>query len=499
MATVFRKTYTQPLPREAEIVRRGGKDMACWRDRRGRKQYAEVTIGRNGRRKLLRRSPTFTAKYRNANGHVVEVSTGCKDETAARMVLARLEQRTEHIKAGVLTADQAAALDHQQTPIGRHLDDYLQHLDVKKHKGRRVCQSHRDNVKRYLRRIVDECGMGRLSDMTAEAVEAWMMRQESAGMGARTLNVARSAAVAFAAWCRKTRRLAHNPMRDLPRADESSDRRRRRRALTPREFSLLLDAARRQPALEAMTIRRGKNAGQPKANVRESIKADLARLGWERALICKTFVMTGLRKKELASITLAQAVLEGGKPHLVLHAKDAKNGKAARIPLTTELAADLREWIADRSERTRQTAHGMGTSLPPEEKLLNVPTGLVKILNRDLKLAGIAKTDARDRTIDVHSLRHTFCTWMQMAGVAGRKTQAAMRHSSRALTDDVYTDEESLDVAAAVEAAMPSLPLATAALAPALAPTGDRGGHTTADPGTRGVEAFSGMRGLQCP
>ncbi len=516
MATVFRKTYTQPLPKHAEIVERRGRQMVMWFDRRGRKQYADMTVGRNGEKKMLRRSPTYTAKYRNASGHVVEVSTGCKDETAARMVLAKLEQRNEHVKAGLLTADQAATLDHQQTPIGDHLDAYLQHLKMKKHKGRRICKSHRDNVERYLRRIISECGLARLSDMTATAIEAWMMQQESAGMGARTLNVARSAAVAFAAWCRKTRRLASNPMRDLPRADESSDRRRKRRALTQREFRLLLAATRRRPVLEAMTVRRGKNAGQPKANVRESVKVELGRLGWERALIYKTFVMTGLRKKELASITIGQAVLDGPKPHLMLHGKDAKNGKAASIPLTAELAADLRAWVADWLGRARQAASEAGKSipltLPPEEKLLNVPTALVKILNRDLKLAGIPKADARGRTVDVHSLRHTFCTWMQMAGIVGRKTQAAMRHSSRALTDDVYTDEESLEVAQAVEMAMPSLPLEKAdadqtkavatgtagvelapgfavtnpALAPALAPTSDRGRHLEADSGTRG-------------
>jgi len=530
MATVFRKTYTQHLPKDAEIVHRGGKEMVCWRDRRGRKQYAEVTVGRNGQKKMLRRSPTYTAKYRNASGHVVEVSTGCKDETAARMVLAKLEQRAEHVKAGLLTADQAAALDHQQTPISDHVDTYLQYLETKKHKGRQVCKSHRDNVERYLRRIINECNMARLCDMTATAVEAWMVQQESAGMGARTLNVARSAAVAFGAWCRKTRRLASNPMRDLPRADESSDRRRKRRALTQREFRLLLEATRRRPVLEAVTVRRGKDAGKPKAKVRESVKAELTRLGWERALIYKTFVMTGLRKKELASITVGQAVLDGPKPHLILHGKDAKNAKAARIPLTAELAADLRAWVADRLECARQAASKAGTSIPltlsSQEKLLRVPTALVKILNRDLKLAGIPKTDARGRTIDVHSLRHTFCTWMQMAGVAARKTQAAMRHSSRALTDDVYTDEESLEVAEAVEMAMPSLPLEkpdatetsqvatgtngrvelgpsfavinsacqdeadrrSPALAPALAPNSDRRKHLAADSGTRGED-----------
>ena len=463
MATVFRKAYTQHLPRDTEIVRRNGKEMACWLDRRGRKQWATITLGRNGLKKMLRHSPTYTAKYRNASGKLVEVSTNCRDETVARMVLAKLVQRAEYIRAGLITADQAATLDHQKTDIGEHLDAYLQHLAVKKHKGRLICKSHRGNVERYLRRIIRECDMARLSDLTTLAVEAWMVKREAEGMGPRTLNVARSAVVAFAAWCCKTRRLATNLMSNLPRADESSDRRRVRRTLTKQEFCSLLDAARRRPLIEAMTVRRGKDAGLQKANVRDCVKAELRRLGRERALIYKTFVMTGLRKKELTSITINQAVLGGPGPHLYLHARDAKNGKAAQIPLTAELAADLRDWLADRLERTRQAAREMGASipltLPLDQKLLNVPAAMVKILNRDLKLAGVPKTDARGRTIDVHSFRHTFCTWMQMAGTAGRKTQAAMRHSSRALTDDVYTDEESLEIAEAIEIAMPSLPL----------------------------------------
>jgi hypothetical protein len=36
-----------------------------------------------------------------------------------------------------------------------------------------------------------------------------------------------------------------------------------------------------------------------------------------------------------------------------------------------------------------------------------VPLELVKILNRDLKMADIAKTDERGHTIDVDALRHT--------------------------------------------------------------------------------------------
>jgi len=305
--------------------------------------------------------------------------------------------------------------------------------------------------------------MNRPVDLTTAAVEAWMVRQEGKGMGARTMNVARSSVVAFASWCKKSRRIATNPMVELQKADEASDRRRQRRALTQQEFIRLLDTTRRRPLLEAMTVRRGKNAGKPMCNVRHSVQDHLRRLGWERALIYKTLALTGLRKKELASLTVGQLELNGPRPHAVLFAKDAKNAKAAKIPLTAELVGGLREWLADQLKQLRKKARAKKAPiplvLPPEAPLFTVPDGLVRILDRDLKLAGIPKKDGRGRTIDVHALRHTFCTWMQMAGVAGRKTQAAMRHSSRALTNDVYTDEESLEVAEAVEMAMPSLPI----------------------------------------
>jgi hypothetical protein len=42
--------------------------------------------------------------------------------------------------------------------------------------------------------------------------------------------------------------------------------------------------------------------------------------------------------------------------------------------------------------------------------LFTVPKGLLRILNRDLKAAGIAKVDERGRTLDVHALRTTFGT-----------------------------------------------------------------------------------------
>jgi hypothetical protein len=96
----------------------------------------------------------------------------------------------------------------------------------------------------------------------------------------------------------------------------------------------------------------------------------------------------------------------------------------------------------------------------------------VRILDRDLVAAGIArwakdergrsyidKRDERGRTVDVHALRTTFGTHLSKSGVAPRTAQAAMRHSDIKLTMGVYTDPKLLDVAGALEGALPSLPL----------------------------------------
>ena len=71
--------------------------------------------------------------------------------------------------------------------------------------------------------------------------------------------------------------------------------------------------------------------------------------------------------------------------------------------------------------------------------MFQIPNQLVKILDRDLAVAGIAKKDERGRSIDVHALRHTFCTWGQEAGITPRELQAAMRHKKADLTHSTYT------------------------------------------------------------
>ena len=150
-------------------------------------------------------------------------------------------------------------------------------------------------------------------------------------------------------------------------------------------------------------------------------------------MIYKTLVITGLRKNELATLTVAQLRLDGAHPYLELDAIDEKNREGNSIMIRPDLANDLRAWLADKlaalqTEALRR-AEPILSRLPGDHLVFEVPSGLVRIFDRDLKLAGISKRDERGRTLDVHALRTTFGTLLGKGGVPLRTTQAAMRHS----------------------------------------------------------------------
>jgi integrase len=457
LGTIFKKTFTKPVPAGAETFVRKGKRFARWRDRKGKTRTAPMTVGKDGTDRILLESPYYVAQYRDAGGLVQVESTGCRDETAARRVLAELERKEELVRSGVMSAAEAHIGAHQTAMLGVHFDAFDTHLQAKG-----VTKIHREDTDRYLNRLAAECHFGTLADLRREALERWLAARTAEGMSARTRNAYRNALVSFCNWCLLTNRLSANPFDAIAKADEKADRRRQRRAMEESELVSLLDVARQRPFLEALTVRKGKRKGGRYAKVRSEVRERLELLGRERALIYKTLVLTGLRKNELASLTAAQLSLDGPVPFAALDAADEKNREGNKIPLRDDLAADLREWLASKLQMLRTEARERGepipARLPPNTPVFKVPGGLVKILDRDLKSAGIPKRDERGRVLDVHALRHTFGTLLSKGGVTPRTAQAAMRHSDIKLTMNVYTDPKLLDVRGALDA-LPGLPL----------------------------------------
>jgi len=493
MGTVYRETYTKPLPAQAEVFTRKGERFARWTDRAGRKCFGKVLPAPDGTDRVLVEARTYTAKYRDGTGRIRKVSTGCRDRDAALIVLAELERRAERVRCGSLTAAEDAALDHQATPLAEHIAAYLRHLAGKRGKGGKptVAQKHVANVRRQLRCIIAECGFARLHDLNRDAVERWVQAAVSTGCSARTVNAHLAAIVAFCNWCVAEGRLVVNPLTRLRKLDERADRRHERRALTEDELRRLLTVARLRPLAEyGRPVVKLADAGKREnkrsrrtwkraaltfdtlasaaARAREVLArrpdfiAELERRGRERALLYKTLVLTGLRKGELASLTVGQLELGGRVAFAVLNAADAKAGRGAEIPLRADLAAEIRAFLADRLAQARAEARAKGlplpARLPDDAPLFNVPADLVRSFDRDLRVAGIPKRDDRGRVLDVHALRHTFGTHLSKAGVAPRVAQAAMRHSTIELTMNTYTDPRLLDVAGALDA-LPPLPL----------------------------------------
>jgi integrase len=439
----------------------------------------------DGKVRVRGRSKFYIARFRDGNGQVVEIATNCQDEVAARAVLVQLERRAELIRAGVITSTESDVADHAGAPLSRHMDFYERHLRAKGCDPRRISMQ-----RRRLERLARDCRFSKINKMSAGPVEQWLVEQTDFGMAAATRNSYREALVCFGNWCRRTHRLTHNPFADVPRADQKVDRRHHRRALTQAELMRLLKVTRMRPLAEfgreiipseadpkrsprsratwtrePLTV---ENLDMAVERSRVALKDNpdlttyLERTGCERALIYKTLVLTGLRKGELASLTVGQLEFGGPVAYAILNPADEKNRQGSNIPLRTDLVAELSSWMNERLDELQEEARNSGKPipmrLPASTPLFRIPSGLTRIFDRDLTVAGISKRDERNRVVDVHALRVTFGTHLCAAGVPLRTAQAAMRHSKPELTANIYTDPKLLDVAGAIDA-LPALPL----------------------------------------
>jgi len=276
--------------------------------------------------------------------------------------------------------------------------------------------------------------------------DAWSAEDlESQPLSPRTINMHRAAIVAFCNWCVAEGRMSASPLAGLPKIEEVEPS-RRRRPLTEEEITRLLKAAQERPLRDAMTIRRGKNKGKPLAKVSDKERRRLRRVGQERALVYKSMMLTGLRRGEVAALTVGALHLDEASPYVHIEGKHAKSGRAATLPLRGDLADDLHKHIA-------RLAGASGGAVSPDAPLFDIDwRNLLRTFNLDLAAAGIAKKDAQGRTVDVHSLRHTFATLLARNGVSPSVAQKLMRHSDIRLTMNLYTHLELADTAGAVAA-----------------------------------------------
>jgi len=476
MGTVYKQLITRPLPTNAERFSRKGVDYVRYSSK-GKTKSAKLTTGRDGKERILVESATYYAQFRDHAGVVQEVPTGCRDESAANMKLQEFLREDTLIQRGLLTPTESRLSSERTGKTADHLAAYLQSMRAS---GRSAV--HVSDTDQKVTRLIADCEFHRLKDVNRESMEDWLLTRSGQGMAPRTRNAYLQSIRGFLNWCIETSRLNANPLSKVTKADEKVDRRKQRRAMTETELSHLLRVALMRPLAEygRQTVMKDNPTGKRSSweyvpltfhrledccnRARErlvdnpELVATLELRGRERSLVYKTLVLTGLRCNELRSITVGQVELDTKTPCIELLAADEKNRDGSFIPVRSDLVKELRQWIADVTNTENQSVLLMNQrdAAVESRRLFDVPRGLIKILDRDLLAAGIAKVDSRKRSLDVHALRTTFGTMLSKAGVSPRTAQAAMRHSRIDLTMNVYTDPIALDIAGAVES-LPSL------------------------------------------
>jgi integrase len=182
--------------------------------------------------------------------------------------------------------------------------------------------------------------------------------------------------------------------------------------------------------------------------------------GLQRFRLYLTALSTGLRARELASLTPKSFDLEAEIPTVTVAPKDEKARRGATLPLPLHLVELLKEWFREL---------GLKETLWPGTWATHKEAG--KFLKKDFAAAREAWINeaetAEDQTerqkshfllhetdegfADFHALRHTFLSQLSRAGASAKVMQMMARHSTIAMTLERYTHANQSDLYSAVQ------------------------------------------------
>jgi len=296
-------------------------------------------------------------------------------------------------------------------PLVNHLDDYRQHLA-----GKNNTPGYTARRAGEVKAVLDGCGFTMWADIDPDKIMRWLAEQRDkdagiragkrggrSGFGLSNCNHYISAVKGFTRWLSKQQppRAPYDCLASLDKLNANTDKRVDRRALSSAEFALLVEAARISPLVYRKLS------------------------GPDRATLYTVAAYTGLRAGELASLTPGSFQLTA-PPLVMVEASYSKRRKFDKVPLQTDVAALLQAYL-DGKAPARRVWPGSW-----HERAATM-------IRLDLEAAGVACEDSRGRVYDFHALRHQFASNLAAAGVAPGVAKDLLRHSTIALTMDVYT------------------------------------------------------------
>ena len=354
-----------------------------------RRKYTKLVDGK----RVKKQSQKWYTKLRYPDG-VVRTIPLFHDKVASHQRAAQLHREIELAESGVIDKFK----EHRAKPLGEHLRDYQQAL---LDKG--VTRDYAMLIYGRVETILQVCRFVFLRDVEAAKVQGYIAEAIRAGLSTKSGNHYLAAIKGFFNWMRDDRRMAENPLAHLKAQNAKKDIRRQRRALMLHEIDALLSTTLTGSRHHNMT-------------------------GRERYMLYALALSTGFRAGELSSLLWRSLDLDESEPFITVLAEYAKNGKEATLPLRKEIAGLFRRWYVEE-----------GFSLADKVFPGFNKDKAAAMLRKDLAAAGIAYQDNAGRYADFHSLRHTFISNVGKSGATVKEAQMLARHSTVALTLDVYT------------------------------------------------------------
>lgn len=163
-------------------------------------------------------------------------------------------------------------------------------------------------------------------------------------------------------------------------------------------------------------------------------KVIYAAKGFRDRCILKTFVQTGIRRAELSGLDIRDIDFKRRR----LQIREGKGSKERLIPITDELASDLRHLIGNR--RTGPLFLSLrGTSISVRS--------LNRIVREAGQLSGVKNPNPKYKgNLTCHLFRHSFARIWKSRGGSIESLAKILGHSSTATTVDLYGTESIDDV-----------------------------------------------------
>ncbi|MEQ9454558.1 MAG: site-specific integrase [Phycisphaeraceae bacterium] len=316
-------------------------------------------------------------------------SLNTTDKRVAEKRLAELVRQEEYRREGLCTP--AVLTEAAAKPLLEHLEDWLDDL-----RARSRSRDYTRKLHQRVSHLAHQCQWERLAEVSPEQFLRWRQREN---LSAKTLNDYLDAIRSLFVWLQRAGRVNANPLEHVGKIDRCGRQTFTRRALTDGEVTALLAVNEHRKTIYLLALH------------------------------------TGLRHGELRSLRWSDVNLHEGFIRLRAEATKAKRGDL--LPLTAIARMVLRQLQDDASPLGDLVFTG------------GVPSH--HTFAADLEKARIPRYDHRNFKVDFHALRTTFITNLARAGVPQRQAMALARHTDPKLTANLYTDQEALPLAAAVD------------------------------------------------